>query len=119
MKSLGRIIGKDGEPGKDGADFTDCSLDWDGERTLVIRGNGAEIRKTLAVPIDRGYWLEGMAAEKGDVVTHDGNAWSALRNTTAKPSHTAKEDWRLFARKGRDGRDLRDAPAPDTVKLRT
>jgi integrin beta 3 len=119
MKSLGRIIGKDGEPGKDGADFTDCELDWDGERTLVIRGKGGEIRKTIPVPMDRGYWQDGEAAEKGDIKTHDGNAWIALRDTKAKPCHANKDDWRLFARKGRDGRDLRDAPEPGTVKLRT
>jgi hypothetical protein len=122
IKSLGMVIGKDGAPGrdgKDGADFSDAELDWDGERTLVIRGKGGEIRKRLPVPIDRGYWREGMACEKGDVVTHDGNAWSALRDTKAKPCHENKEDWRLFARKGRDGRDGMDGkPPPGPVKLK-
>lgn len=121
-KSLGQVVGKDGAPGtagKDGADFTKAEIDWDGERTVIIRGTGGEIRKTLSVPIDRGYWREGMACEKADVVTHDGNAWCALRETKAKPCHENKDDWRLFARKGRDGRDGRDGKAPaETVSLK-
>lgn len=112
VKDLGVVVGKDG------ADFTTVEMDWDGERTLIIRGTGGEIRKTVPLPLDRGYWREGMGAEKGDILTHDGNAWIALRETRAKPSHEAKDDWRLFARRGRDGRDGKDGkPPPGPVKL--
>jgi len=103
MKNMGSVIGKDGKDGKDGADFSNVTLDWDGERTLVIRGAGGELRKTLPIPLDRGYWREGMPCEKGDVVTHDGNAWIALTETKTKPSHDAKTEWRMMARRGRDG----------------
>lgn len=102
QKVLGRVVGEDG---KDGVDFTDCELLWEGERTLVARSNGVEIRKRLEFPLDRGYWREGMLCEKADIVTHGGSAWIALRETKAKPCLEAKEDWRLFARKGRDGKD--------------
>lgn len=102
QKALGRVVGRDG---KDGADFTDCELIWEGDRTLVARSNGVEIRKRLEYPLDRGYWREGMLCEKADIVTHGGSAWIALRETKAKPCLEAKEDWRLFARKGRDGKD--------------
>lgn len=119
LKTVGVVVGKDGEPGKDGADFSKAELDWEGERTLVIRGAGGEIRKTLPVPLDAGYWREGMACEKGDIVTHDGSAWIALIPTKAKPSHDAKAEWRLFARKGRDGRDGQDGkPPPGPVSLK-
>jgi hypothetical protein len=121
VKSLGIVLGRDGAPGrdgKDGADFSKAEIDWEGERTLVIRGEGGEIRKTISVPMDKGYYREGMACEKADVVTHDGNAWIALRDTKAKPCHENKEDWRLFARKGRDGRDGKDGkPPPGPVRL--
>lgn len=120
MKNMGSVIGKDGKDGKDGADFSNVSLEWDGERTLVIRGAGGEIRKTLPIPLDRGYWREGMPCEKGDVVTHDGNAWIALTETKTKPSHDAKTEWRMMARRGRDGeRGPKGDPAqPDApVKL--
>lgn len=116
-KKLGPVIGKDGDPGRDGADFTDAEIDWDGERTIVIRGKGAEIRKTLPVPLDRGYYRDGMSVEKGDILTHNGSAWIALRETKSKPCYENKEDWRLFARRGQDGKDGVMPVSNDPVKL--
>jgi len=101
VKNLGPVVGKDG------ADFTDTTFEYDGERTLTIKGKGGEITKRLPIPMDRGYYRDGMpAAEKGDIVTHEGNAWIALKETKARPSADAKDDWRLFARKGRDGESV-------------
>jgi hypothetical protein len=43
-----------------------------------------------------------------------------LRDTKAKPCTENKDDWRLFARKGRDGtdgRNGRDLGPPEPVKL--
>src|SRR5690606_16100522 len=80
---LGVFVGKDGEPGKDGADFSDASIDYDGDRGLIIRSKGAEIVKRLPIPMDRGYYRDGMKAEKGDILTHDGNAWLALKDTSS------------------------------------
>lgn len=116
QKSLGPVVGRDG---KDGADFSGVEIDYDGERTIVIRGRGGVIEKRLPIPLDKGYWREGMYCERGDIVTHDGTAWIALRDTKAKPCLENKEDWRLFARKGRDGKDGRngiDKTAPAKVK---
>lgn len=116
QKSLGPVVGRDG---KDGADFSGVEFDYDGERTITIKGRGGEITKRVPVPLDRGYWREGMACEKGDVVTENGTAWIALRDTKAKPALESKEDWRIFARKGRDGRDGKngiDKTAPAKVK---
>src|SRR5690606_23911953 len=104
--------------GKDGADFSEASIDYDGERTITIKGKGGEIVKHVPIPLDRGYWREGMAAQKADILTHDGNAWLAIRDTKSKPCAENKEDWRLFARKGRDGKDGRngiDKTAPVKV----
>lgn len=108
--ALGVVIGKDGDKGldgKDGADFSDVELDYDGERSLIIRGKGGELVKRLPIPIDRGYWREGMKSEKGDVVTQEGSAWIALKDTNTKPCRENADDWRMMARKGRDG-----APGP-------
>lgn len=118
---LGKVVGRDGEKGKDGADFSEATVDYDGERGLVIRGKGpAEIVRRLPIPLDKGYYREGMACEKADIVTHNGNAWIALRDTKAKPCIENAEDWRIFARKGRDGIDGKNGrdlgPAPP-VKL--
>lgn len=117
---LGKVIGSDGEKGKDGADFTNVEIDYDGERTLTIRGTGGEIVKTLPIPIDRGYWRDGLKAEKSDVFTEDGSAWIALKATDKKPSIGNSEDWRMLARKGRDGRPGdpgKDYVPPQPVKL--
>ena len=117
-KSLGPVVGKNGDRGKDGADFSTFALDYDGERTVTIKGDGGEITKRVDLPLDRGYWREGMALEKSDIVTHDGNAWLALRDTKAKPCIENKDDWRLFARKGRDGRDGKVIPPDSPVSLK-
>jgi hypothetical protein len=120
-KSLGVVIGRDGAPGrdgKDGADFTETEFDYDIEqRTLVIRGKGGEIRKKIPVPIDGGYWRPGRY-EKGMVTTESGTAYIALRETDEKPAQGCK-DWRILARKGRDGKDGRngiDKTAPVPIK---
>lgn len=115
---LGNVVGKDGEKGKDGQDLSDISLDFDGHRTITVKAKSGEIAKAykLGIPLDAGYYREGMSCEKGDIVTREGNAWLALRDTKAKPCHENKEDWRLFARRGRDGLDGKNGrdlgPAP-------
>lgn len=118
---LGKVVGKDGERGKDGADFSDATIDYDGERGLVIRSrSGTEIVRRLPIPIDRGYWREGMTAEKADLLTHGGSVWIALKDTSAKPCLENADDWRLFVRKGRDGadgRNGRDLGPQEPVKL--
>lgn len=108
--NLGKVVGRDG------ADFTDVTIDYDGERTITIKGRGGEITKRLPIPMDRGYWRQNMACEKGDIVTDSGNAWIALRATKQKPGLDAPEDWRLFARKGRDGRDGKN-PVPKATPV--
>jgi hypothetical protein len=118
---LGVVVGKDGAPGKDGQDFSDAEIDYDGERTLTVKNKtGGVIVKRLPIPLDKGYWREGMACEKGDIVTQQGNAFIALRDTKAKPCIENADDWRLFARKGKDGIDGkpgRDLGPPQPVKL--
>lgn len=104
---LGCVVGKDGkdgERGKDGADISDVSFEVDG-RVVTVKAKGGEVVKSYAIPVpmDAGYWRDGMKCLTGDVVTHDGSAWIALRDTSEKPTYQAKADWRLFARKGRDG----------------
>lgn len=106
---LGCVVGKDGQNGKDGSDglgFDDMDVDYDGERTFTFKWQRGDIVKTKSfhVPtvIDRGYWSEGTKAEKGDAMTHNGTLWIAVRDTDARPCRES-EDWRIGARKGRDG----------------
>lgn len=125
-KSLGKVIGKDGDRGKDGdhgLGFDDCDVTYDGERGFTIKWqNGERVKeKTFQVPtiIDRGYWREGAEAKQGDAMTHNGTLWIALCDTKDKPSQESG-DWRIGARKGRDGLQGpagKDYKPPEPVKL--
>jgi hypothetical protein len=99
--------GNDGPAGKDGTGLADALIDNKGALILTLTdGRTKELGVIVGrdpIPIDRGYWSEGKAAEQGDVVTHDGTAFIALRETKAKPCKENAEDWRILARKGRDG----------------
>ena len=105
---LGRVVGKDGEPGRDGfgLDEFDASLLEDG-RTVVLsfaRGD-IEERYELHFPvvIDRGVFKDGASYLVGDGVTWGGSYWIAQKNTEAKPGEN--RDWRLAVKRGRDGKD--------------
>jgi len=46
----------------------------------------------------------GRRYEMGDVVTHDGSMWVAVRDTAGAPGKSA--DWRLAVKRGQDGKKL-------------
>ncbi len=118
MKSLGVIVGKDGKAGKDGADFTDFEIDYDGERTITIKSKNGVITKRLPIPVPKGYWTEGRFCEKADIVTHNGTAYIAKRDTSSEPKSENSADWDVFARKGIDGKHGRNGiDKTATVKL--
>lgn len=109
--------------GVDGLGFDDLQSEYDGDRTLTLRflkgGQKKEFTYRLPLVIDRGYFKKGAKHEKGDAVTHDGTLWIALKETTVTPSFAAKQDWRIGARKGEDGRPGVDGiDAPSVVALR-
>ena len=86
--------GKDGERGAPGVPGTAGVDGKDGERGLQgPPGKLPEVRQ----------WSDGVHYE-GDVVTHDGATFQALRDTGRMPPH---EDWMCVARNGRDGIDGR------------
>lgn len=47
----------------------------------------------------------GRKYEIGDVVTHDGAMWVAVRDTMGAPGKSP--DWRLAVKRGQDGRNLK------------
>ncbi|MFD1199575.1 hypothetical protein ACFQ3K_14810 [Brucella gallinifaecis] len=126
VKELGQFVGKDGEnglPGKDGSDgvgFDDLSVDYDGEKTVILRftkgENVKEFPLVLPVVIDRGVFSEGKTYSPGDGVTWGGSFWIAQEETGEKPD-TAK-GWRLAVKKGRDGKDAKSAPAVNSGPIR-
>lgn len=110
-KDLGPVIGKDGEPGKDGADglaFEDMTEELaDDGRTIVRRYSRGdqvkEFRHQVAVVLDRGVYKDGTEYEPGDGVTWGGSFWIAQQKTTEKPE--GSDCWRLAVKRGRAGKD--------------
>lgn len=108
-KSLGPVVGRDGEgkPGLDGFGFDDLDVVYDGEKTFTLRFvQGERIKEfSFAMPVvlDRGVYREGNSYKAGDAVTWAGSVWIAQKETAAKPD--AGNDWRLSVKRGRDGKD--------------
>lgn len=121
-ETLAKAIDKIPTPkdGKDGADLTELAIEFDGERTVVVRGKSGDVTKRLAVPLWRGYWSDGVTAEKGDIYTHNGTAYIAVIDGPKVEPGVGKYDheWKVFTRKGRDGRDGSGVPKSGPVKLK-
>lgn len=133
-KDVGKISGRDGEPGKDidpvavkamiveevakipipkdgkdGAGFPemDTSEDEFGRPTLVWP-NGKSVR--LPSIIDRGVWRQDNTYLKWDGVSYGGSFFIAqVEHPTSTPETNSKE-WRLAVKRGRDGRGEKGAP---------
>ena len=110
-KDLGPIIGKDGEPGKDGRDgfsLDDFDCQPVDERTIkmtFVRGEVAHSYELqFPVIVYRGVFKEGESYERGDTVTWGGSLWHCDTPTKEKPG---TEAWTLAAKKGRDGKDAK------------
>ncbi|MDW9773079.1 hypothetical protein GOA89_14710 [Sinorhizobium meliloti] len=106
-KDLGLVVGKDGDPGKDGFGFEDLDAAYDGEKTITLKFTQGERVKefafTMPVVIDRGVYRDGTEYKAGDGVTWGGSFWIAQKDTSAKPD--AGDDWRLSVKRGRDGKN--------------
>lgn len=117
VRALARLPGPrgaDGPPGRDGFGFDDLSVVYDGERTFALQfQRGDKLREfqfRMPVMIYRGIWREGHY-DRGDVVTRDGSAFVALKDTNEKPAappvgtqESADSAWRLMAKSGRNGK---------------
>jgi hypothetical protein len=121
-ETLAKAIDKIPVPkdGRDGVDLTELSVDYDGERTVTVKGRTGTVTKRVPIPLWRGYWSPGVVAEKGDILTHNGTAYIAIVDNPKCEPGVGKYDheWKVFARKGRDGKDGRngiDKTAPVKV----
>jgi hypothetical protein len=113
--------GADGQPGRDGLGFDDMNVEFDGDRTLVLKfARGEQVKSwPIVVPYLRyeGVYVEGRAYTQGAVTTWAGSTWHANKDTTAKPGEGSK-DWTLIVKRGRDGKDGKDADGPLPVVKR-
>ncbi len=108
-KSLGPVVGKDGENGKDGEAFTldDFDIIPLDERTIKMAFTKGEVMHSfeLAIPalIYRNVWREGETYQRGDMVTWAGSIWHCDKgDCTTKPDGG---DFTLAVKRGRDGKD--------------
>ena len=124
MKSLGPVVGKDGQNGRDGLSVESLDRVYDKEAHEIVErwvaaGQTKELRYPAGGIKHGGYWREGVDAKAAETWTHAGIAWIAKQNTTDKPSRDSAA-WEIFANKGRDGdngRNGRDLGPPAPVKI--
>lgn len=124
VKSLGRVVGKDGANGNDGVSFEAFELEYFAESHEIavkatVGGRAKELRYPAGGIRPAGYWRENTKATVGEAWVHDGSLWIAMKPTTTKPQIKC-DDWIIAARKGRDGettvKTINAAP-PAPIKL--
>lgn len=112
-RSLGPVVGKDGDngqPGRDGLQVKDIdlSLAADG-RTLLLSLDDGQVAYTAEVGVPtmiyRGVFTDGTGYEKGDTVTWAGSLWHCNAETKDKPGE-GSADWTLAVKKGRDAKPV-------------
>lgn len=111
---------------KDGLDALslediDITLSDDGRTVkMTFKDSSRQIEKSikLATILDKGVFKDGAQYEKGDAVTFGGSAYVAQKDLPGgKPG--ASNDWRLFAKRGRDGRHVaKTKELPKTYKIK-
>ena len=112
------LDGKDGEAGRDGIDgidgkdglgFDDMSVDYDGERGLMLKWSRGErtieCPVKLPLPIYRGVFASGDTYEKGDCVTWGGSIWIAQEDEPSGSPSEASKSWKLAVKRGRNGKE--------------
>jgi len=108
-KDLGKVTGEDGAPGLGFDDMEEKLLD-DG-RTIVRSYTKGDINRhfyhRFEVPLYKGTWSKDHTYQGGDVVTHGGSMWIAKELNSTKPGES--DYWVLAVKRGKDGKDLRDA----------
>jgi hypothetical protein len=108
--------GRDGRDGHDGVELKDLSMTQEHDRAFTLSarmGGEAKVFGTFSVPVHiyRGVWVDGKSYERGDGVTWAGSHWHCNNETTDKPGEGSK-DWTLTVKRGRDGKDGKDAEQP-------
>jgi len=107
--------GRDGQHGKDGADglgFDDLSVDFDGDRTIVLSFERGTQKKTWPIQLPylkyQALYEDGRTYVKGDVVTWGGSMWfcEAADSKNKKPGES--KDWLQCVQRGREGKAGRD-----------
>lgn len=107
VKSLGKVVGKDGSDGKDGLSLEDFQLEYLPESheinvKAVCNGRTKELRYPAGGIRPAGYWRENTKAVPGEAWVNGGSLWICMKATQAQPA-TNSDAWIIAARAGRDG----------------
>ena len=118
MKNVGLVIGKDGEPGRDGVNgapgkdgvdgvgFDDLDL-IENDAGVFLRCVRGENVKEWRLPVMRyrGVFKDGQVYRKGDTVTWGGSLWHCDADGTDDKPDGPTKSWTLASKRGRDGKD--------------
>ena len=127
---LGVVVGKDGDPGKNGSDgvsfeSVEPAYDPDAHEVVLrvaVAGQKKEFRYPAGGIRPAGYWRDGTKAKANEAWTNDGSLWIALKDTAERPGYMAKDAWVLAARCGKPGekgdRGLDFVPTPASIPLK-
>ncbi len=122
-KDLGVVVGKDGDPGRNGFNLEDfdASVMEDGRTVLLsFTGKDMDFKVELGFPVMlyRGVHKSEAPYERGDTVTFGGSLWHCDKATTSKPGD-GSGDWTLCAKKGRDGKDgiVKEVGPPAPIRV--
>lgn len=103
------IDGQKGADGRDGFGFEDMTVDFDGERTAVVRFARGELVKEFPirfpVVLDRGVHKADTEYQQGDGVTLQGSWWIAQKDNPPGKPGDPESGWRLAVKAGRPGKD--------------
>lgn len=108
-KSLGVVVGKDGERGDDGETLTldNFNVVRTDERTIEIEFTKGDMTHSFELefpfPIYRNAFKEGETYSPGDMVSWAGSVWHCAKATSAKPGDG--DEWTLAVKRGRDGKN--------------
>lgn len=113
-KEVGRVVGKDGQPGANGRHGTSANdvnvKVLDDGRTLELSFTQGDVTHSFDVafpfPMYRDVYREGATYAPGDLVTFGGSVWHCNAETTTKPGSDA-EIWTLAVKRGRDGKSAK------------
>lgn len=118
IRTLARTPGPQGPAGRDGFGFDDLSVVETDKGCMIRFKRGDQVSEfRLPVMTYQGVFTEGKTYRRGDTVTWGGSLWHCDAETTDKPD--GGKNWRLAAKRGRDGKDgtIKPPPKPGPVKV--
>jgi hypothetical protein len=112
MRTVGPVVGKDGEPGLGFDDLEVVQVEGSDRRFVfrMVRGDKVkEFPVFFPMPLYREIWKEAESYFRGDMVSRGGSCWYCKVPVTTSPPGEGNPDWVLATKRGRDGRDGKSA----------